>query len=248
MQELTREISELAGVFAAGGSMQEAHICFWGNPVEDKEYYDTVLKEYFKSAFGVEIRPHEKKSNQVYGFYVCKKHVLNYFKNELGFKPRPKTYTVQVPRMIMESNDLEIHKAFVRGFMASDGCLNFFKRKGTASKFKRKFRAYPRISIASVSEKIIKELQILLENLEIKSCICFQKSKNPKWKACFRLFINGKERLEKWNSIIGFSNPKDKTKFEIFKKYGFVPPSTSIGQRYKILNNELDIYDLYQGP
>ncbi|MDO8647699.1 MAG: LAGLIDADG family homing endonuclease [Candidatus Diapherotrites archaeon] len=248
MQEITPEISEIAGVFAADGSMQEKHICFWGNPIEDKEYYDNVLGELFKKAFGIEIRLHEKKSNGVYGFYVCKKHVLDYFKNELGFKPGPKTYTVQVPKIILESNDLKIQKAFVQGFMSADGCLTFYKRGGTASNFNKKYNVCPRIMLSSVSEKIILQLQEILNKIEINSFIMKAKSANPKWKDNIILYVNGTERVKRWNELIGFSNPKDKTKFEIFKQFGFCPLKTSIFQRYKILNNELSIYDFYQGP
>lgn len=248
MHEVNTVIAEIAGVFAADGSMQEAHICFWGNPIEDKEYYDLVLKDLFKKAFAIDIRPHLKESNGVYGFYVCKRPVLDYFKNTLEFKPGPKTSTVIVPRVIMESNDIEIQKAFIRGFMAADGCLNFFRRKGSASEFNKKFRTAPRISIASVSKRAIQELHEVLETIGIKNCVQLQKSKNLAWKDTFRIFVNGRQRIEKWNYLIGFSNPRDKTKYDLFQKFGFVPPFTSIQQRYKILNKELDIYSLYQGP
>ena len=39
-QKITSEIAELAGIFAADGFMQKYHICFWGNPKSDKEFYD----------------------------------------------------------------------------------------------------------------------------------------------------------------------------------------------------------------
>lgn len=73
MIKITQEISELAGLFAADGSMQKEHICFWGNITEDKEYYNNVVKGLFKKAFQIRINLHEKKSNSVYGFYVCDK-------------------------------------------------------------------------------------------------------------------------------------------------------------------------------
>mgnify|MGYP006312776507 CR=1 FL=1 len=38
-------IAELAGFFAADGSMSENHISFWGNPESDKLFYDFYLKK-----------------------------------------------------------------------------------------------------------------------------------------------------------------------------------------------------------
>jgi len=248
MQEITLEISELAGVFAADGSMQEEHICFWGNPIEDKEYYDVVLKDLFKKAFEIDVRPHLKESNGVYGFYVCKKHVLDYFINELDFKPGPKTYTVKVPKIILESKDLEIQKAFVKGYASADGGLNFYRKTGNYCSFKKKFHYYPRLDIVSVSKQIIEEMSAVLEKAGIQNIILECKSSNEKYKTVFKIAINGKDRLKKYANLIGFSNPKDETKFEIFKRFGFCPTNTNIIQRYSILNNELDIYSFYKGP
>ena len=70
-QKITSEISELAGVFAADGSMQKKHICFWGNLSADREFYNGHLSHLFYNVFNISIRPHEKLSNSVYGFYVC---------------------------------------------------------------------------------------------------------------------------------------------------------------------------------
>ena len=128
MKEITTEIAELAGIFAADGSMQKKHICFWGNMTEDRDHYDNIIKKLFKKAFSVNINIHEKKSNSVYGFYVCNKLIIKYFNECLGFNFGSKTYVVGAPKGIMDSSDSRIWSAFVRGFCDSDGCLNFDKK------------------------------------------------------------------------------------------------------------------------
>ena len=80
---VTMELAELAGLFAADGSMQQKHLCFWGNISEDRDYYDFVIKKLFIEAFNINVRLHEKKSNSVYGFYICDRKVLVCFNKYL---------------------------------------------------------------------------------------------------------------------------------------------------------------------
>lgn len=248
MQPITKEISEIAGFFAADGSMQKKYICFWGNPIEDKEYYDNVLKDLFRKSFRIEVNPHEKKSNGVYGFYVCKRTVINFFNENLGFEPGSKTYKVEVPKIILENKNPEIQKAFLRGYASGDGGLNFYRKTGNYCKFKKKFHYYPRFSISSVSEKVIEQLREITEKNGIECCVSLKKNLKGKRKNKYCLTINGKKRLENYAKLVGIPNMKDFTKLELFRKFGFVPPRTSIQQRYRILNNEVSIYDFYQGP
>ena len=105
--KLNPEISEIAGLFAADGSMQKEHISFWGNLYADRDYYDFHLKPLFLRAFHININPHEKKSNSVYGFYICKKEVINFFHSYLGFPIGSKTYSFEAPKGISERKNKE---------------------------------------------------------------------------------------------------------------------------------------------
>ena len=44
---------------------------------------------------------------------------------------------------------------------------------------------------------------------------------------------------------IGFNNYAKYSKYEVWKKFGFCPPYTTLKQRKKILNGELDPYSFY---
>ena len=116
--KVTPEISELAGFFAADGSMQKAHISFWGDIDLDKHFYDNRLKSLFLNSFKFNINPHEKPSNSVYGFYICNREIIRFFNEALGFPFGKKTYSLKVPDIIYSSEDEEILCAFLRGFFA----------------------------------------------------------------------------------------------------------------------------------
>ncbi len=45
--------------------------------------------------------------------------------------------------------------------------------------------------------------------------------------------------------IIGFNNPVQQTRYEIFKKYGFVPAHTYLQQRKEILEGKIDPWIFY---
>ena len=117
MINLNKNIAELAGIFAADGSIQKAHICFWGNITEDREYYNKVIRSLFKKSFNIDVNPHDKKSNSVHRFYVCNREIIKYFSKYLGFNFGNKTYSVRIPKIIMQSNNTEIWASFIRGFL-----------------------------------------------------------------------------------------------------------------------------------
>ncbi len=246
--KITPALAEISGMFAADGSMQKEHICMWGNITEDKEYYDNHMAPLFSTLFNKKLNVHEKKSNSVYGFYLCKKEVINIFNKKLNFPIGKKTYTVKVPNLIFKSKNTKIYSSFIRGFTDCDGCISFFKRyaKGYC-RFKRKFHIYPRIDIVSTSQSIIKQISKMLEFLKIKHTVHRRKSNQSNRADSFTISIKGKERLNHWMKKIGFKNPAKITKYQVWKKFGFCPPYTTIKERRKILKGEINPYSYY-GP
>jgi len=242
--KITKEFSEILGMFAADGCLQDEYICMWGNIYEDKEYYDKIVCPMFSKVFNKKVVAHEKKSNSVYGFYLCDKKIVKIFR-ELGFTNN-KTYIVKVPKEILESEDKSIISAFIRGFTDCDGCLSFMKRYEKGYKeFKRKYHTYPKISITVVSKNIIDDISYLLTKLEIDHTKHTFKIEKINWKDHQVITIRGINRLTKWNKSIGFNNNAKITKYLIWKKFGFCPAYTNINQRKLILNNKLDPRSFY---
>jgi DNA-binding transcriptional regulator WhiA len=243
MNNITNEIAEIAGFFAADGSMQKNHICFWGNPSEDRDYYDFHLKNLFYKAFKIEINPHDKFSNSVYGFYICNKEIINYFQEHLNFFPGSKTYIVEIPEKILKNNNSSIKSSFINGLFAGDGSLSFMKRYSTNyNMFLQKYHCYPRIQIQLASKNIIYQMSKILIDLGIPNFINERLGKRKNQADTYVLNVYGKKRLKKWVKIIGFSNNNHMTRFKIFKKFGFVPPKTTYTERVNIINNQQNPY------
>ena len=241
--EITVEIAELAGFFAADGSMQKEHLCFWGNPKSDKDYYDRYLPKLFSKAFGISINPHEKPSNSVYGFYICNKKIIEFFNKKLGFPIGKKTYSVEIPDIIYRDKNLV--RAFIRGFFAGDGCLNFDKRYSQDQKILRVIHTYPRIQIKCVSKNLIYQMSNFLNNLEIINFISKKQSRKRNEAESYMLQVSGKIMLDRWVDEIGLSNDNHRTRYEIFKKHGFVPSNTTYKERLKILEGKLNPWSFY---
>ena len=244
-KQISKEVAEIAGIFTADGCLQPKYLCIWGHISEDKPYFDLTLKKLFKKAFKLDINVHEKRSNSVYGFYLCDKKVINYFKNYLGFPIGSKTYTVRVPAKIRNSNSKKVITSFIRGFCDGDGCLSFDKRRGNYSNILKVLHTYPRIQLKSVSQRLIEDISRMLKFLGIKHSLYRIRSNKLSERDSFNIQILGKENLQKWIKIIGFSNPVHQTKYEIFKKYAFVPVKINLNQRIKILAGELDPWLFY---
>lgn len=242
--KITKEFAEIIGMFAADGCLQNDYICMWGNIYEDKEYYDKIICPYFSKVFKINVIAHEKKSNSVYGFYICDKNIVKIFR-ELGFTNK-KTYTVKAPKEILNSKDKEIIAAFIRGFTDCDGCLYFQRRKGKYKPFNLNYHTYPKISITVVSKNIIDNISYLLTKLDIDHTKYTYKSKKPNWKDHQVITIRGVPRLKKWNKVIGFNNQAKLTKYYIWEKFGFCPPYTNITQRNLILKNKLNPHSVYK--
>lgn len=242
--ELTKEFSEVLGMFAADGCMQKNYICMWGNISEDKDYYDNIVCPLFSIISNKKIIAHEKKSNSVYGFYLCNKEIIKIFK-ELGFN-KNKTYDVEVPKPILENKDPEIQAAFIRGYADCDGNINFLKRKEKYCEFKRTFNCYPRIEISSVSKEVIIGISYMLKKLGIKHTLCAKRSYKYNEKDQLRISVRGKERVENWMTKIGLNNPAQYTKYLVWKKFGYCPPRITIEKRKEILAGNIDPKRFYQ--
>lgn len=244
MEIVTEELSEVLGMFAADGNLQENHISIWGNINEDKKYYDQIVCPLFSRVFNKVVVAHEKKSNSVYGFYICDKKAIQLFK-EFGFTKR-KTENVRVPKEVLLSNSKKIVSAFIRGFTDCDGCLNFMKRYERGySKFKRNNHTYPRICIRVISKDMIEDLSYLLKKLEINHTKSLYKSKQKNAKDSWVISIRGVDGLNNWMSKIGFDNYSKNTKYLIWKKHGFCPTPSNLLQRELILKEQLDPKTLY---
>ena len=140
---------------------------------------------------------------------------------------------LSIPKWI--TKDRAFLKAFIRGFFDTDGSVTF-RRNYTA---KDKSPRIIRFQMSSTSKVLAIELSKILVDLGFRP---YSHSFMPKPGTMLghRITIEKRSDIPKWISEIGFDNPKHQTKYLVWKKFGVCPPRTTILDRQRILNGNLD--------
>lgn len=151
-----------------------------------------------------------KHNNSIRLCYKSKR--LFEFKKSLGLPVGKKDY-VEIPECVLNSKYVF---DCIRGLFDTDGCLHFQKKHKTVN-------YYPRLDITNKSEKLILQLdEILGGNGFTTSMILNTERYATNGTKCInsRIFLYGKNNLKKWLDLIGFSNPKNINKLQIWQKSG----------------------------
>ena len=198
--KLSPEICEFIGAFIGDGffncyNNKLYQIEFSGDSRLDRDYYTHVIIPLIKRELP-ELKPSISfsKDKNTLKVRFFSKQLFCFLKQEFGFKPGVKTYTVTIPSRIMNSGEEFINRA-IRGIFDTDGCIFFDKRK--------RYRVpYPRIIIHIASEPLYNQLKDYLLN---KFSIHHGKLVN---RNIYYIEIYGFDSLRKWMSEIGFSNDR----------------------------------------
>jgi hypothetical protein len=242
------ETAELLGIFAGDGCLQPPYACIWGNLREERPYYDSVVRPLFERVVGRTVRPHAKESNGVYGFYACGRETVRFFQRH-GFETGRKVYSVRVPGWILDTEDREVQAAFLRGFADADGTLNFALRSDYLPP-KSSTHYYPRIFLYTASAPLAEGLARLLDEVRLAHTRYVKIQKKPAGSIAHVLALRGPQKLEKWMQAVGFHNAVQRSKYLLWKKFGAVPPNTTLEERERLLKGLVDIRDYYpkMGP
>ena len=141
----------------------------------------------------------------------------------------------------MQTRNNKVMTAVIRGIFDTDGGVSFSRlRTKTKLEWERTHYYMPKICITSCSKILLEQIQFLLTKLNITAHLRqahtkgFKNSRNIN--NSYALDIWKKSEVEKWIDIIGSNNPRHKTKFDIWKKFGHLPPRTTLKERMLILN------------
>ena len=241
-------LAELCGIHAGDGYLRnDGHrkeLDISGS-YEEKEYYDDHVIPLFNKVFDIDIKGRFFPSRHTYGFVIRKPQIIEYF-HELGFPYGKKSLIVRVPDFILK--DLSLAKNFLRGHFDTDGCIIFGKRFGSNySEFSRTRHYYPRILITTVSPNLADDLKKVLSDLKINAKCYTSPPRVENEHIRYNLNINGIKEINKWLDLIGIANPVQYSRYLIWKKHGFCPPSTTYTQRLKIIEGSLNPNLLYKG-
>lgn len=117
------EVAELLGLHAGDGYMSRG---VWGIRcnLQDQNMAERII-HLTRSVLGVE--PCVRIRENTFEIRNGQKQAIRFFYS-YGFVEGRKAYIVRVPAQIIDVNDSEIIKAFLRGLFSSDGSFSFRKR------------------------------------------------------------------------------------------------------------------------
>ena len=246
----TEELAEFIGIltgdghlaFRSGKGYKHYEIRISGHWIDDQRYFNEIVNKIFKNLFNIKLLiKHRKDQGYTLLAYRDSKSIVNFLHklNNLYLGNKSKKLKKIIPWINLSK---KYKSAFLRGLADTDFSL-CFKRKY------KQHHHYPVIKIEFKNKFLVNIVSKILTELGFKYHLKYNNKwydkRIQKYKIFHYIDINGKNQLKMWIKLIGFNNPKHFTKYQIWKKFGFCPPKTTIIERQKILKGEIDPYIYY---
>lgn len=213
-KKLTIELAEETGLHIGDGSMNfyskrsilKGLYQLRGHINDDKQHYQTRIKELYKTLYNLELNLRNMPSTGVYGFQIWSDALVNFKSNILNLS-LGKKYNVSIPLIFLKNKELK--QAVIRGIFDTDGCV-YLENKNK--------KLYPRIIITTISSKLSNQLLNILKELGFKTTKYSepinhaQKRKN----ISYIISIRGVEMFHKFIREIKPKNPKHIEKYNFF--------------------------------
>ncbi|MFA5176419.1 MAG: LAGLIDADG family homing endonuclease [Candidatus Nanoarchaeia archaeon] len=237
-KKLDKDLAYFLGIHYGDGTLgfykrYYYYIGYSGHLNDEYIFYTLYFKRLFKKLFNKNLRIFEdlRENKESIKLNTQSKAIFTFLNKVIGVKYGPKI-NVKVPKVLKNSRYLSY---FIRGIADTDFSISF-KNKDSYK------HSYPVISFCTKDKLLVKELNILLKKFGFNTFVLYDYPKKRYKKVYISnlLQINGKEQLQKWMDLIGFNSPKHLTKYEIWKKYGFCPPHTTLNERIKILKEGIN--------
>lgn len=218
-KEMSSLLAEEIGLHLGDGTMnfynKRGFYQLRGHIKDDKEHYISRIFNIYQELFGIEVKLREMPSTGVYGFQIWSNRLVK-FKSEMIGLPLGKKDDFSILSEII--GNLKFSISFLRGYFDTDGCLYLEKKNE---------KLYPRVEMASISEKFTLELREILTRLGYNPSYYKEKRQQKGWHDLYRIIIRGDEMVEKWFSEIRPANPKHIRKFNKLKN--MAPPRFELG-------------------
>ena len=195
-----KRMAEFVGIMLGDGYInypKQPRIKIAFNSIVDKEYFhlvDQLLIDLFKTKVIKEHRKNENTSN----LYMFERRIIRFIINEVGLIPSPKWERAKIPSWVFEER---LERQVVRGYFDTDGCVVITNNNGII---------YPRLEMKVSPSPMQNQFITILQKYE------FRFGAYSIGKGKVRIQLNGMRELEKWNKIIGFTNPKHQRKCDLF--------------------------------
>ncbi len=193
-QCLSLELCEFVGAFIGDGYIdRQKTLGISGDSLLDNSYHHYLARNG-ETLFGIMPRFYISKVKR--GIYTKfnSQNLVKLFNERFGFPLGDKTCAVRIPQEILSADEAFLFRT-VRGIFDTDGCVFFDKRKAYT-------KPYPRITLEIKSRNLAEQLvQILGRHFSVRHKF------GTKRGSCI-VEIYGHSQLEKWMSLIGFSNER----------------------------------------
>lgn len=229
---LTEGISEICGAIIGDGWIQsnESGLFITGNITKDKSYYDDHLVPLIRKELKINIRARQFPYWRICGVSICQPDIIKMFLR-LGMLKGKKALGVFIPNIFKK--DKKYFIPLLRGIFDTDGSIYFMKDPNPSRK--TNFHIRSRIVIVSISKRLIDEIKILTKRIGINHANPGPSHYKTNVHPAYKFEINRRDSIKQWLSLIGTKNLVHQTKIDLWKKFGFVPPNTTLEQRIKTL-------------
>jgi hypothetical protein len=199
---MTKDIAEEVGIHIGDGSMNiykniptYTVAC---NSVSDREFITNTVAPLIRKIYKIEpkLRNWSKGS---FGFRIYSKKLVE-FKTGLGL-PLGKKTNIAIPNLILGNKEFVL--TCIKGIFDTDGYVYIENKYG---------KPYPRLEIATTSEKLAEQIKTILQEENINCSVWRNNRRNVNWKPKFTISVRGYKNLEKWMKTIGTDNPRNKNK------------------------------------
>lgn len=221
------------GVHIGDGSLQIVaggthSVRYFGHSQDDWIFYAEVVPKILNHLYNKDARPTKRLDANTCTLSLCSKAVATFKRDELGLPNGNKNQLIGLPQFVKK--DKKLLASCLRGIADADFSLFFANKGGSYS--------HPTISCTMSNKALIMDLEQSLKGFgfSLGAHYDVQRQRNGKTHLEHVLTICGKSQLQKWMDEIGFSNPKHKTKFDIWKKLGYCLPRQSTEQRITLIS------------
>lgn len=218
--EMNEKLAEDIGIMIGDGgigiykykNLTNSIVSIDGNSITDKEYLLNYVKNLKFRLYNLNFKPYFKKNRNEMRIRTYSKGLVEFYTKVIGL-PLGKKTNVGIPPCVW--NDNKFIKACLRGIIDTDG------------NFQLRINNYPQIKLGVSSKKLIEDCKRAFALLGIKTSIktdcthihCI--TKRPY--VTNYLYLSGREKFSKYIKLIGFSNPNNLLKYNLWKNSSFRP-------------------------
>ncbi len=218
-----------------------------GDIKEERQFYEDIIiptfNKIFKDILKKPVILKHYKSVGVCGIYIFDREFVSVLQERFNIK-HGKKLNVGIPIKFKSNTE---KKNFLRGIFDTDGSIYFCKSniKTRKESLNSIFHYKPKIKLATISKKLIDDVYKLLVELGYGPRLYKPRKQRKNEKFMHAIVLDTKRDTMKWIKEIGFKNMKHTSKINVWKKYGFCPPHTTLKERCDILDNKLNPLKFY---